>query len=163
MSQWQRLRRVGGRWGVRLAGAALVAASAWALGHGLWTRWRRGAPEPILNVDSAPMALSHAMPGQVLDVRPFGMRLTSEKTVALFSLSDLEVMRLVLPAGKSLPPHKVPGEITIHCLEGALEIELPGATVKLAAGELVFLAGSAVHGVKALADASALVTIVLKP
>jgi len=26
----------GGRWGVRLAGAGLVAASAWALGHGLW-------------------------------------------------------------------------------------------------------------------------------
>jgi sulfite exporter TauE/SafE len=32
-------RRIGlhsGRWGVRLAGAALVTASAWALGHGLW-------------------------------------------------------------------------------------------------------------------------------
>jgi sulfite exporter TauE/SafE len=32
-------RRIGlhsGRWGVRLAGAALVVASAWALGHGLW-------------------------------------------------------------------------------------------------------------------------------
>ena len=33
------LRRWGrgaGRWGVRLAGAGLIAASAWALGHGLW-------------------------------------------------------------------------------------------------------------------------------
>lgn len=109
------------------------------------------------------MALLHAVPGQVLDVRPFGTRLADEKTVALFKSSDLEVMRLVLPAGKSLPPHKVLGEITIHCLEGALDIELPQGTVKLAAGELVFLAGGAVHGVKALADASALVTIVLKP
>ena len=33
------VRRIGlhsGRWGVRLAGGGLVAASAWALGHGLW-------------------------------------------------------------------------------------------------------------------------------
>jgi quercetin dioxygenase-like cupin family protein len=109
------------------------------------------------------MALSHAIPGQVLDVRPFGARLSGEKTVALFKSSDLEVMRLVLPAGKALPPHKVPGEITIHCLEGALNIELPHGSVKLAADELVFLAGGEVHGVTALADASALVTIALKP
>jgi sulfite exporter TauE/SafE len=33
------LRKLGfgaGRWGVRLAGVGLIAASAWALGHGLW-------------------------------------------------------------------------------------------------------------------------------
>jgi sulfite exporter TauE/SafE len=36
VSQWQRLRRASGRWGVRVAGAALVAASAFSLGHGLW-------------------------------------------------------------------------------------------------------------------------------
>jgi len=32
-------RRLGsrsGRWGVRLAGVGLIAASAWALLHGLW-------------------------------------------------------------------------------------------------------------------------------
>ena len=108
------------------------------------------------------MALSHAVPGQVLDVRPFGARLSSEKTVALFKSNDLEVMRLVLPAGKSLPPHKVAGEITIHCLEGALEIELPHSSVKLTAGELVFLAGGEMHGVTAVTDASALVTIALQ-
>jgi quercetin dioxygenase-like cupin family protein len=56
-----------------------------------------------------------------------------------------------------------PGEITIHCLEGALSIELSQGSVKLAAGELVFLAGGEMHGVKALADASALVKIALKP
>jgi hypothetical protein len=33
---WQRLRATSGRWGVRVAGAALVAASAWGLAHGVW-------------------------------------------------------------------------------------------------------------------------------
>jgi sulfite exporter TauE/SafE len=39
-SLWQRLGggAQGTRWAVRLAGAGLLAASAWALGHGLWQR-----------------------------------------------------------------------------------------------------------------------------
>jgi uncharacterized protein len=36
VSQWQRLRRASGRFGVRVAGVALAAASAWALVHGVW-------------------------------------------------------------------------------------------------------------------------------
>jgi quercetin dioxygenase-like cupin family protein len=109
------------------------------------------------------MALPHALSGQPLDVRPLGARLATEKTSALFKSKDLEVMRLVLLAGKSLPPHQVPGEITIQCLEGSLGIELEGTTVRLAAGELLFLAGGVLHGVEALSDATALVTIALKP
>ena len=109
------------------------------------------------------MALQHASPGQSLDVSPLGGRLPTEKTSALFKSHDLEVVRLVLLAGKALPPHRVPGEITIHCIEGSLDIELDDATVRLEAGELLFLAGNATHGVKAVTDASALVTIALKP
>jgi len=109
------------------------------------------------------MALQHASPGQVLDVHPLGSRVSTERTSALFKSLDLEVMRLVLRAGNSLPPHKVPGEITIHCLEGSLDIELENSTVRLEAGELLFLAGNATHGVEAATDASALVTIALKP
>ena len=109
------------------------------------------------------MAIPHASPGQALDVRPLGGRLSTDKTSALFKSVDLEVMRLVLLAGKSLPQHKVPGEITIHCLEGSLDVELDDATVRLEARELLFLTGNATHGVKAVTDASALVTIALKP
>ncbi len=64
------------------------------------------------------MAIPHAQSGQVIDVRPLGPSLADERTVALFKTDDLEVMRLVLTAGKSLPPHKVAGEITIQCIEG---------------------------------------------
>jgi sulfite exporter TauE/SafE len=35
-SQLRRLRERAGAWGVRVAGAALVTASAWGLGHGVW-------------------------------------------------------------------------------------------------------------------------------
>ena len=62
------------------------------------------------------MAIHHAHPGEPIDVQPLGARLPEAKTSALFKSADLEVTRLVLLAGKSLPPHKVPGEITIQCI-----------------------------------------------
>lgn len=108
------------------------------------------------------MALPQAIPDQVLEVRTLGENLLTGKTAARFKSHDLEVMRLVLHAGKALPPHKAPGEITIHCLEGVLSVEVDGSTSQLEAGELVFLAGGASHSVMALTDASALVTIALR-
>ena len=109
------------------------------------------------------MAIPHAHPGQAIDVQPFGPRLASEKTSALFKSEQLEVMRLVLLAGKSLPPHKVPGEITIQCIEGEIDVTASGQSHLLRAGQMLFLAGNVVHGVAAHQDSSALVTIVLSP
>ena len=107
------------------------------------------------------MAIPHATPGQPIDVRALGPRLSGAKTTALFKSEQLEVMRLVLQAGKSLPPHSVPGEITIHCIEGRIDITLDSQSHRLDAGEMLFLARSQSHGVRALEDSSALVTIVL--
>lgn len=109
------------------------------------------------------MALAHASPGQALDVRPLGPRLADAKTSALFKSEDLEILRLVLLAGRSFPQHKVPGEVTIHCLEGSLDIQLEARSVRLEAGTLLFLTRHTVHAVHAVTDASALVTICLKP
>lgn len=108
------------------------------------------------------MAIEHAVSGQVIDVTPFGERLGSQTTHAVFKARDLEVMRLCLPAGKGLPPHKVPGEVTILCIEGRLEISLPAGRSVLAPGQLMLLSGGEVHGVLALEDASALVTVALR-
>lgn len=109
------------------------------------------------------MAIAHVSPGQVVDVGALGARLSSEKTVALFKARDLEVMRVVLLAGKSLPPHKVAGEISIQCVEGAIDVNADGRSHVLHAGQLLYLAGDVVHGVTAIADSSALVTIALRP
>lgn len=108
------------------------------------------------------MAIPHASPGQAIEVRPLGPRLPQEKTVALFKSGDLEVMRLVLLAGKSLPPHRVPGEITVQCIEGVIDITAEGRSHLLQAGQMLYLAGGVTHGVTALQDASALVTVALR-
>jgi quercetin dioxygenase-like cupin family protein len=111
---------------------------------------------------SSPMAISHAVSGEPIDIQPLGAQLASTKTSALFKSEDLEVIRLVLLAGKSFPPHKVAGEITIQCIEGRIDVTAEGRSHVLAAGQLLFLAAGVVHDVAALENASALVTIALK-
>ena len=108
------------------------------------------------------MALSHVTAGQPVPVQPLGPRLQGAKTSALFKSQDLELIHLVLLKGKSLPPHKVAGEITIHCLEGRLEVSVDGLAQVLSPGQLLFLQRNALHGVTALEDASGLVTIALR-
>jgi len=107
------------------------------------------------------MSLSHALSGQAVAVAPFGSSLAEQHSVALFKSEQLEVIRLVLAAGKSMPTHQVAGEITIQCLDGSLDIEVNGESTVLAAGQLMFLRSKVPHSVTAREPASALVTIVV--
>jgi len=107
------------------------------------------------------MALSHAASGQAIDLLPRAGDPDSARTVALFKSRDLEVMRLVLPAGKALPPHKVACEITIQCISGALAVNTADGRHELKAGQLLYLDREAVHDLQAIEDVVALVTVVL--
>lgn len=108
------------------------------------------------------MALKHADPGQVIDIKPYGAALAQKQSVALFKSEDLEVMRLVLLAGKTMTSHDVAGEITLQCLEGSIEVSADGATHVLYPGHLMYLPGRAPHALFALENASVLVTVALK-
>ena len=108
------------------------------------------------------MAMHHAQPGEPINIKPLGAAMGTTKTTTLAKTDTLELIRLVLPAGKTLPEHKVAGEITIQCLEGELQLTAAGKTQVLAAGTLVFLSGNDPHAVRAITDATALVTIVLR-
>lgn len=108
------------------------------------------------------MALKHADPGQVIDLKPYGAALAQKQSIALFKSDDLEVMRLVLLAGKTMPSHDVAGEITLQCLEGSIEVTAEGATQVLYPGHLMYLPGRAPHALFALENASVLVTVALK-
>jgi len=81
------------------------------------------------------MSIQHATPGEIINLA-LGSALATAKTSTLFKTADLEVIRLVLPAGKTIPTHKAPGEITVHCLEGRVKFTAVGKTQDLAAGQL---------------------------
>lgn len=109
------------------------------------------------------MALSHAQPWQAIDISPLGGQLRASATHAILKMHALELMRIVLPAGATLPPHSVYGETTVLCLEGRVEVEGDGAACRLGPHQLVLLPAQARHAVRALEDASLLVTVQLPP
>lgn len=107
------------------------------------------------------MAIAHAISGEVLDLLAPGQPDTADKTIAIFKAPDLEVMRLVLPAGKRMPDHSVSGSITVQCLRGKVDLLLPGKTSTLAAGQFTYLAGGVMHGLYAPENSEVLVTLVV--
>lgn len=74
---------------------------------------------------------------------------------------DLELIRLVLSAGKVIPPHKAPGEITVQCVEGRVAFTANGKTQELTVGQLLHLAAGEPHALKGIEDSSLLVTLIL--
>jgi quercetin dioxygenase-like cupin family protein len=107
------------------------------------------------------MAILHAKPGDVVDVRPLGSALTSAQTKTLVRAEQVEVLRLIVPAGKEIQEHRAKGEIIVHCLEGRVAFTALGKTHTLEAGKLLYLPSGEPHTVKGIENASLLLTILL--
>jgi quercetin dioxygenase-like cupin family protein len=105
------------------------------------------------------MAIHHAISGEVLDLRPLGTGLKDAATKALVKSETFEAARLIVKAGRKIAEHKVPGPITLHCLEGHVRLGLPDSTVDLAANEWVYLDGNTRHSVMGVEDSCLLLTI----
>ena len=109
------------------------------------------------------MAQIHAESGQVVSVLPLGDALSEARTTALLKAAQLEVVRIVLLAGKGMPPHQVAGEITVQCIEGRVEFDAHGRSHVLAPGDWLHVQAGEPHALRALSDASLLLTICLLP
>ena len=109
------------------------------------------------------MAQPHLQSGQIGSVRPLGSSLAQTPSYALLKASQLEVIRVVLLAGKRMPEHLVQGEITVQCLEGVIDFRAGADTHQMRAGDFMHLDGSVPHALSAQEDASVLVTICLLP
>jgi len=109
------------------------------------------------------MAQTHVQSGEVVSVRPLGDRLQGARTTALLKAEQLEVVRIVLPAGTAMREHQTPGEITVQCLEGRIAFSTAIARHVMAPGDFIHLRRGEPHALRALSDASALLTICLQP
>jgi quercetin dioxygenase-like cupin family protein len=109
------------------------------------------------------MAQEHAASGELVSVLPLGERLQGSKTTAILKADQLEIVRIVLRAGKGLAEHAAPGEITVQCIEGCIDFTIPGAVRRMRAGDLIHLRAGEAHALMAIEDSSALLTIRLIP
>ncbi len=108
------------------------------------------------------MSQHHPAPGELIDLAPLGDRFNDVAPIALLRTDDMEVMRLVLPKGKSIPEHRVAGELTLQCLEGTVEVQAPAGTRTLHAGQMLYLLGNTPYALFALENASMLMTMLRK-
>jgi quercetin dioxygenase-like cupin family protein len=107
------------------------------------------------------MSLPHANSGDVISVAPLGEKFQGSVSTAFLKTAHLELMRLVLPAGKSMPEHWVEGEVTLQCLEGAFDLEAHGKRQTVHTSELVYLGPKVPHALHALENTSVLMTVLL--
>lgn len=106
------------------------------------------------------MAIPHVQPGEVVALAGA----SSDKgtgTRTLFKTPHVEVIRMVLAAGKSIGEHKAPGEIIVQGISGRVEFQSMGKTLSVGPGELFHLAAAEPHSVHAKEDCCFLLTIVL--
>jgi quercetin dioxygenase-like cupin family protein len=100
--------------------------------------------------------------GDVVSVRPLGAAVAIINKASLFKTESLQVVRLVLPAGKEIPPHKSSGEATVQCLEGRVAFTVGETVRELTAGDLLYLSAGETHALRGTEDASLLVTRLLR-
>ncbi|PTT89319.1 hypothetical protein DBR42_08100 [Pelomonas sp. HMWF004] len=105
------------------------------------------------------MAQVHALSGERVSLRPLGASLGQARTTAILKTPQLELIRLVLRQGATLPEHHVAGDMTLLCIEGSVELSLPTGVVSLQPQDLIHVTGGVRHGLVATADASLLLTI----
>ena len=108
------------------------------------------------------MATHHASPGEIVDLATWAQDVPNEKTKVIVKTNEMELVRLVLPAGKEFADHKVSGSCVIHCITGEVECPAMGATQALTSGQLLYLMPDEPHSVRAVVDSVVLLTIVFK-
>ncbi len=105
------------------------------------------------------MAIPHAFPGAPVDLLARDESLAELRTTALVKETNFEVIRMVIPKGKTIPDHKVDGPITVHCLKGDIAFTADGETRELKEGHWLYLRGGESHSLVAHEDSLVLLTI----
>ncbi len=106
------------------------------------------------------MGLSHAKPGQVIELLPQDVGSESLKTAAIIKTKYFEVIRLHIRAGEAIPTHKAKGPITVQCLEGKVIFTVGEDPHELLPGNWLYLEGKQDHSLNGIKDTLLLLTII---
>lgn len=108
------------------------------------------------------MSTHHAAPGEIVDLKSWANDLPIEQSKTIVRSEDMELARLVLPAGKLFNEHKVSGPVIIQCVKGKIRIRAADSKMTLTDNQLLYLAPNEPHSVHALNHSVVLLTIIFK-
>lgn len=108
------------------------------------------------------MATHHASPSEIIDLETWAQDLPHEHAKVIVKTHEMELARLVFPAGSEFPDHSVSGPIVVHCIKGEVEFTAMGETRILKPGQLLYLMPDEPHSLRAITNAVVLLTIIFK-
>ncbi len=85
------------------------------------------------------MATHHAAPGEVVNLETWAQDLPEEHSKIITKTGQMELARLVLPAGEVVGRHHIEGPLIVHCLSGNIDLAALGQSRNLGSGELLYL------------------------
>jgi quercetin dioxygenase-like cupin family protein len=108
------------------------------------------------------MGMHHAKSGEVINLLPSYDRIEPPITTAIIKTDQLQVIRMVVPAGKEIAPHKVANPITVQCLQGRVEFQVDEGWSLLEQGQMLFVEGEEMHAIRGIQNSMLLVSIFLQ-
>jgi quercetin dioxygenase-like cupin family protein len=98
-----------------------------------------------------------------VDLRPARSEYKQLKAENLLKTKAAEVVRLIVPKGKEIPPHRAPGELLVQCIEGRVAFTAMGETRELTPGQMLHLPADKHHALRSLEDSSLLLIVLPSP
>ena len=105
------------------------------------------------------MNKGHLSSGEVINLAKLGKDMKSKASYALIRTEAMEVIRMVIPGGKTIAEHSVEGEITLQCLKGSIEFTIDDRVQNLSKGDWLYLDKKVPHALTAKEDTVLLLTI----
>jgi quercetin dioxygenase-like cupin family protein len=106
------------------------------------------------------MAETIANPGLIAFVEPLATAGGTSRKTTLVKTPQVEILQLIVPAGRDVPTHQAQGEVVIHCLEGRVAMYAAGKTYDLQPGQLLHLSLDDQFSIRGIDNASVLVTLI---
>ena len=105
------------------------------------------------------MNKGHLNSGEITNLEKPGKDMQALASYALIKTEAMEVIRMVIPEGKTIAEHTVEGEITLQCLKGSVEFMIGNETQTLLKGDWLYLDKKVPHALTATKDTVLLLTI----
>ena len=101
------------------------------------------------------------MTDQTAFVQPLTATDEKSREITLVKTPQVEVIQLIVPAGRDVPTHQAQGDLVVHCLEGRASLFALGKTYDLTPGQLLQLSIDEPFSIRGIDHASVLVTLII--
>ncbi|HUY93063.1 MAG TPA: hypothetical protein VMV10_30315 [Pirellulales bacterium] len=106
------------------------------------------------------MAEPIANPGPTIWLEPLASIDETSRKITLVKTPQVEIIQLIVPAGRDVPTHQAQGDMVVQCLDGRVSLFALGKKYDLKPGQLLHLSLDDQFSIRGIDNASVLVTLI---